>query len=278
MSDENPYKFSEAPPNQKQISPTFDASEVCEPQLPIRLPLLLLVRNNGDYRLAPADLTVTDESLTILERDVHVFVRADAARSVKLKRTKLQLTLPSGEKRMFYFHKDPDLPLMLARLEVWLDAKLINNPDDAKRRAIACLKARCYHPLGRILGIGMCISLILLILMIGLIIWAFVPSDPNKIAVEDDSPLLLAIPLFHILTLTFFIGLSGIFYLLHRVVGSILGVIFHVLLILFSILTLNILGVIWGLVVCVRCFFIHFKYKRLLAKVAVARNDEEPEC
>ena len=122
----------------------------------------------------------------------------------------------------------------------------------------------------------MCISLVLLILMIGIFIWA-VSFNPNAGTVDDDNPILLAIPLFYILTLNFFIGLSGIFYLLHRVVGSIFGVIFHAILILFSMLTLNILGVIWGTIVCSCCFLVYPKYKRLLAKIAVVRNDEESE-
>ena len=103
-----------------QRLPNDRPDEAFEPQLPIRL---LLVRNDrGDY-LSMVDLTTTDETLTIIERNTHVFARTDAARSIKLKGSKLKLTLPSGEKRTFYFSDDPDLPLLLARLEVWLDAK-----------------------------------------------------------------------------------------------------------------------------------------------------------
>ena len=274
MSETNPYAFFETSSSPMQLPPNDRPDEAYEPQLPIRL---LLVRNDrGDY-LSRVDLTITDETLTIIERNEHIFARTDAARSIKLKGMKLKLTLPSGEKRTFYFSDDPDLPLLLARLEVWLDAKLINNPHEAKRLAIEYLKTQCYRPFGRLLWIGMCISLVLQMLMIGFIMWVVSLPNPNEGTGDDDNPILLAIPLFHILTLNFFIGVSGIFYLLHRVVGSIFGVIFHVLLILFSMLTLNIPGVIWGLVVCVRCFFVHFKYKRLLAKVAVTRNDEESE-
>ena len=272
MSETNPYAFFETSSSPMQLPPDHRPDEVYEPQLPIRL---LLVRNDRDDYLSRVDLTITDETLTIIERNTHVFARTDAARSITLKGMKLLLALPSGEKRIFFFSDDPDLPLLLARLEVWLDAKLINNPHEAKRCAIEYLKTRCYRPLGRLLWIGMCISLILLILMIGFLMWVVSLPNPDEGTGDDDNPILLAIPLFHILTLNFFIAISGIFYLLHRVVGSIFGVIFHVMLIFFSMLTLNILGVIWGLVVCVRCFFIHFKYKRLLAKIAAVKIDEE---
>ena len=234
-----------------------------EPQVLIRL---LLV---SYYYSGVAELTVTHDTLTIVDWEgTHVFKRYDAPRCVHVKWLTLQVMLPSGKKRSYRICKNnPDLFLNLAHLEVWLDARLMDNHVKSQQRVMERQKIwlgfRCFEGLRRVIQVGAWISFVLILCVILFIVAIETFPRPDIDATEDDHPVLLAIPIVWFSTIWFFSGISALAMRSRAIEGAVFAAIFHLILLPVAVVSLNIIGAIWALIVVVSCIFCGGRYMSL---------------